>query len=134
MAAPGAQGSKNGPRAVFGSQEAVLQPFSSTLYSALLLFKRHLTIRVNPQQVNLLKNPLKSLHIDETIVGLSLALLPRARPRAKPQPRLNYLGYSVMFNYLITLFRRRQFKRGCTAYRASTRTPKNSTSVSSIKA
>ena len=41
-------------------------------------FKRHLTIRVNPQQVNLLKNPLKSLHIDETMVGLSLALLPRA--------------------------------------------------------
>ena len=35
--------------------------------------------RVNVQQVN----PLKSLHIEKTIVRLSLALLLRARPKSK---------------------------------------------------
>ena len=95
LAAQGAQGSLNGSQAILGSQEAVLELFSLTIYSALLLFILHLTIRVNPQQVN----PLKSLHIDETMVGLSLALLPRARPKSKSTALLKLSGFSQPINF-----------------------------------
>ena len=54
----------------------------------------HLTIRVNPQQVN----PLKSLHIDKTMVGLSLALLPRARPKSKSTALFALSGSTQPFN------------------------------------
>ena len=60
-----------------------------------MLSKHHLTIRVNPLQVN----PLKSLHIDETImVGLSLALLPRAGPKSKTTALFELSGSTQPFN------------------------------------
>ena len=88
-----------------------MEPFSLTIYSELVLSKRHLTIRVNPQQVN----PLKSLRIDETMVGLSLALLPRARPKSKSTALFKLSGSTQPFNLSYYFFRRRRFKQGCTA-------------------
>ena len=62
-----------------------------------VLFKLHLTIRVNPQQVN----PLKSLHIDETMVELLLALYCQEQDqKASPQPCLNCLGLLSHLIYL----------------------------------
>ena len=61
---------------------------------ALVLSKNHLTIRVHPQQVN----PQKSLHIDETMVVLSLALLPRARPKTKFTALFKLSGSTQPFN------------------------------------
>ena len=87
LVAPGARGSLNGSQAVLVSQEAVFIDY-------IKLSKRHLTIRVNPQQVN----PLKSLHIDESMVGLSLALLPRARPKSKPTALFKLSGFSQPLN------------------------------------
>ena len=55
----------------------------------------HLTIRINPQQVN----PLKRLHIDETMVGLSLALLPRARQKGKSTALFKLSGSTQPFNF-----------------------------------
>ena len=49
---------------------------------------------LEPQQVN----PLKSLHIDETMVGLSLALLPRARPKSKSTALFKLSGSTQPFN------------------------------------
>ena len=60
----------------------------------LVLSKHHLTIRVNPQQVN----PLKSFHIDETMVGLWLVLLPRARPKSKSTALFILSGPTKPFN------------------------------------
>ena len=70
-----------------------LEPFSMTIQSVLVLSKHHLTIRVNPQQVN----PLKSLHIAETMVGLSLELLPIARPKSKSTALFKLSGSTQPF-------------------------------------
>ena len=88
MVAPGAQGSQ----AIFGSQKAFFGAVFLDHIKRVSALQASLTIKVNPQQVN----PLKSLHIEETMVRLSITLL----QRASPQPFLNCLGLRSHLTYL----------------------------------
>ena len=78
MAAPGAQGPQNGSRAVCGSQEAVFGAIFLDYIKRVTALQASLDYQSQPTTGKSPKNTLKSLHIDETMVGLSLALLPRA--------------------------------------------------------
>ena len=107
MAAPGAQGPQNGSRAVFGSQEAVFGAVfldyikRVTALQASLDYQSQPTTGKSPK-----KNPLKSLHIDETMVHgrVIVSVIAKSMTKSKATASLELSVSSQSCSIILSLY------------------------------